>query len=187
MKLKISAFILLGAVSLLGVTRQAAGQQVPQALNGQPARANALDKREAIMQELGLTDEQKTQLRDLNKARKPQMLGAQKRFREAMKALDASIYADVFDEYTYNLRLADLQKSQAEVKRLRLENEVNIRKILTPTQLNSFRDLRRRFAAERKLQDANGRKVLDRPLQQRLNRKVGQPLQRPVNRPQKVQ
>ncbi|MBV6496814.1 MAG: hypothetical protein DCC44_03755 [Acidobacteria bacterium] len=186
MKLKISAYILLGAFSLLGIAQHTVGQQVPQAFDGQPAKVKGLDKREAIMQELGLTDEQKIQLRELNKARKPQMLAAQKTFREAMKALDAAIYADVFDEYTYNLRLADMQKAQAEVQRLRFENEVNIRKILTPTQLNSFRDLRRRFA-QRMMQDANGRKVLARPLQQRMNRKLGQPIQRPANRPPKVQ
>lgn len=187
MKVKISSYILLGAFFILGFTQQSWSQQSPKPVNGQPVQAKAVDKREAIMRELGLTDEQKTQLRDLNKARKPQMLAAQKSFRDAMKAIDTAIYADVFDEYSYNLRLSDLQKAQAEVQRIRFENEVNIRKILTPTQLDSFRNLRRKFAAERKLQDTNGQKVFGRPLQQRQNRKMGQPLQRPVNRPLKVQ
>ncbi|HQZ82243.1 MAG TPA: Spy/CpxP family protein refolding chaperone [Pyrinomonadaceae bacterium] len=187
MKLNISAYILLGAFALLGLTQQALSQETPQPVNGRSVQAKAVDKREAIMRELGLTDEQKAQLRDLNKARKPQIQAAQKTFRDAMKALDAAIYADVFDEYAYNLRLSDLQKAQAEMQRLRFENEVNIRKILTPTQLDSFRNLRRRFAAERKLQEANGQKVLGRPLQPRQDRKISQPLQRPVNRPAKVQ
>jgi len=187
MKLKISVYILLGAFSLLGLSERALSQEVPQAMDIKAAKVKAVDKREAIMRELGLTDDQKTQLRAMNKLRKPQMMAAQKTFREAMKALDAAIYADVFDEYSYNLRLSDLQKAQAEMQRLRFENEVNIRKILTPAQLDSFRNLRRQFAAERKLQEANGQKVLGRPLQQRQERKVGQPLLRPVNRPAKVQ
>ena len=187
MKLKISAYILLGAFSLLCLTQQAKSQQIPQPAAAQPAQTKAVDKREAIMRELGLTDEQKVQLRDLNKVRKPQMQAAQKAFRDAMKALDAAIYADVFDEYAYNVRLSDLQKAQADMQRLRFENEVNIRKILTPSQLDSFRSLRRRFAAERKMQDANEQPVIGRPLQKGLNRKIGQPLQRPIGRPAKVQ
>jgi len=150
-------------------------------------QAKAVDKRDAIVRELGLSDEQKAQLRDLNKERRPQVQAAQRRFREAMKALDATIYADVFDEYAYGQRLAELQKAQAEVQRLRFEAEVSIRRILTQPQLEKFRELRRRFAAERKLQGPAGDKLRDRPAIRRMQRRQGQPLARPVVQPAKPQ
>lgn len=187
MKFKISALLFIGALSLAVIVGQVESQVVPQPLAGQPLPAKAVDKGQAIMQALGLTDEQKTQLREMNKARKPLMQAAQRNFRDAMKALDSAIYADVFDEYAYSLRLADLQKAQAELQRLRFENEVNIRKILTPTQLDSFRNLRKRFSAEKKLRDANGDTPADRPIMQRLQRRQERRLQRPVARPTKPQ
>ena len=187
MKFKISALLFIGALSLVVIVGQVESQVVPQPLAGQPLPAKAVDKGQAIMQALGLTDEQKTQLREMNKARKPLMQAAQKKFRDAMKALDSAIYADVFDEYAYSLRLADLQKAQAELQRLRFENEVNIRKILTPTQLDSFRNLRKRFSAEKKLRDANGEKPVDRPVIQRMQRRQERQFQLPIARPTKPQ
>lgn len=187
MKPKISGYLIVGMMSLFALASFGYGQTVPQPLTGQPAQAKPADKRDAILRELALTDEQKIQLRELNKARKPLIQAAQKNFRDAMRALDASIYADVFDEYAYGLRLADLQKAQAELQRLRFENEVNIRKILTPAQLGTFRDLRKRFAAERKLRETNGDKLPDRPIVRRMQRRQGQPLPPAVKRPVRPQ
>lgn len=187
MKLKISVHFLIAACSLLVLVSAARSQVVPQPLAREPLPAKAVDKGQAIMQALGLTEEQKDRLREMNRTRKPLMQAAQKTFRDAMKALDAAIYADVFDEYTYGLRLADVQKAQAEMQRLRFENEVNIRKILTPTQLDSFRDLRKRFAAEKKLREANPDRPVARPVIQRMQRRQERQLQCPAVRPAKPQ
>src|SRR5687768_7878539 len=61
--------------------------QPPAANQPQDTRANAL-------RQLGLSREQIQQIRRMNMARKPIMDEAQQRFREAMRALDAAIYAD---------------------------------------------------------------------------------------------
>jgi Spy/CpxP family protein refolding chaperone len=103
-------------------------------------------KRPNLLRILGLTPEQMQQVRKMNQERKPFLDAAMVRVRNANRALDEAIYADNFDEATFQASLKELQLAQAEAARLRFLNELGIRKILTPEQLARFRDLRRKFA-----------------------------------------
>ena len=88
------------------------------------------------------------------------MEGAQRRFRDANRKLDEAIYADHLDETVINERIREVQLSQADLVKLRSTNELSIRKILTPGQLNRFRRLRQSF------EEANarpGRQFMQRP------------------------
>jgi Spy/CpxP family protein refolding chaperone len=106
-------------------------------------------KRPNLLRTLGLTPAQMQQVRRLNQARKPQMDAALIKLREAGRALDETIYADVLDEAAFRVRLNELHQAQAEVARLRFTGELNVRKILTNEQLGRFRQLRKRFASTR--------------------------------------
>jgi Spy/CpxP family protein refolding chaperone len=104
-------------------------------------------RRPDLLRELGLSTDQLQQLRRLNRERKPLMEQAAQRLREANRNLDAVIYADNLDENEVQVRLKEFQSAQAEIARLRIMGELQVRRVLTPEQLIKFRELRARFAA----------------------------------------
>ncbi len=116
---------------------------VPQGGQDQARRQN--NPGANILRQLGLSREQMQQIRQFNVRRQPMMDAAQRRFREANRRLDESIYADQLVETEVQERIKEVQLSQAELIRLRSMSELSIRKILTPDQLNKFRRLRQRF------------------------------------------
>ena len=129
----------------------------------QEAQPTSDEQRPNLLQQLGLTPDQARQIRQINQARKPMIDEAQGRVREANMALDKAIYADNVDESEVQARIADLQKAQAEVARIRFTNELAIRRVLTAEQLGRFRDLRQQFAARTR------EEIKERREQQRVN------------------
>jgi Spy/CpxP family protein refolding chaperone len=136
-KLILSIFIV--AATAFAVAAQDAK---PEASPEQPRQPN-------LLQQLGLTPEQVAQVKQINQQRKPLMEEAQRRMRDANKALDAAIYADNVDETDVRAKLEEVQRAQSELARLRFTNELAIRKVLTPDQLVRFRDMRQRFELAR--------------------------------------
>ena len=115
----------------------------------QPPPHQPQDIRGNVLRELGLSREQFQQIRRMNAERGPLMKEAQRRFREANRALDDAIYADQINEADVQARLKDVQLAQAEIQRLRFMNELAVRRILTSEQLVRFRELRERFELAR--------------------------------------
>ena len=93
-----------------------------------------------ILRQLGLNQEQVQRIRRANVERKPLLEAAQARFRDANKALDEAIYADVVNEQDIQARLKETQLAQAELIKVRFMSELTIRRILTAEQLTRFRD-----------------------------------------------
>ncbi len=102
-----------------------------------------------LMAQLGLTQDQIKQIRQINQAKKPQMRAAQDRLREANRNLDQAIYADVANDVEIQARLKDVQAAHAEVIKIRSLTELAVRKILSPDQLAKFRDVREKFAEQK--------------------------------------
>ena len=131
-------------------------------------RRMAEDGRPNLLRELGLSQVQLQEIRRMNQARRPLMEEATSKLREANRALDMAIYADGLNEDDVAARLRDFQLAQGEVAKLRFQGELELRKILTPEQLNKFRALREQFGKRREI---------------RQNRRRGvPPAQRPLNR-----
>ncbi len=107
------------------------------------------DNRANSLRQLGLSRQQTQQIRGINVQRRPLMEQAQRRFREANRALDEAIYADQVNETEFQARLKEFQLAQAVVVKIRFMNEFAVRRVLTPEQLTRFRDLRRRFEQRR--------------------------------------
>ena len=107
------------------------------------------DGRPNLLAELGLSPEQVQQIRRMNQSRRPAMMQAQRRMHDANRALDMAIYRDTFKEEEFQTCLKEVQAAQSDLARLRFENELSVRKILTPDQLVRFRDIRRRFEEQR--------------------------------------
>jgi Spy/CpxP family protein refolding chaperone len=110
-----------------------------------------------LLAELGLSRDQIQQIRRINQERRPEMMRAQRRLREANRALDMAIYADSPSDAEFQTRLAEFRTAQSEIARLRFESELAVRKILTPDQLIRFRELRRKFAEARQADRPNRR------------------------------
>jgi Spy/CpxP family protein refolding chaperone len=108
------------------------------------------DDRPNLLAALGLSPEQVQQIRRINQERRPAMMLAQRRMREANRALDMAIYRDAaVNDEEFQTRLKEVQAAQSDLARLRFETELSVRRILTQDQLVRFRDLRRQFAEER--------------------------------------
>jgi Spy/CpxP family protein refolding chaperone len=107
-------------------------------------------RRPNLLAELGLSAEQVRRIRRMNQERRPMMVQAQERMRMARENLDLAIYSDSVSDADFQARLKEFQTAEAELARLRFEGEMSVRKLLTPEQLVRFRDLRRRFAEQRR-------------------------------------
>lgn len=138
------AFIFVVSASVDAFTQDAA---VP--LHPREERAERMG-RPNLFRLLGLTPEQKEQIKALNVERRDRLVTAQTAHRQAMQALDGAIYAATVNEADVAAKLRELQRAQAELSRLRAEMELGVRRILSPEQLEKFRELRRQFAARRR-------------------------------------
>lgn len=157
MRIKLTPRHLIFALLICALPMITAAQNPPPAEAGQEARfAQPGEQRPNLFMELGLTPEQVQALRRINADRKPAEMSARRRFQEANRALNMSIYSDAVDEADFQTRLGEFQAAQAELARIKFTNELAIRRLLTPVQLQKFRELRRRFAQER------GRRANDR-------------------------
>lgn len=135
----LSPVVLLFAVSVLTFAQDGPPPQGP------PPN----DERPNVLAQLGLSPEQIRGFRKANQEHRPQMEAAQRRLREANRDLDLAIYSDTVSEDAFQSKLRVFQDAQAEVTRLRFQNELAIRNLLTPEQLTLFREIRRRFANAR--------------------------------------
>lgn len=143
--LLISALVFASAVS---AQEAKPAEGLPEYMH--PSANQPHDIRANVLPQLGLTEEQIQQISRVNAEKRPLMYAAQKRFREANRALDEVIYADQVNESDFQARLKDLQLAQAEVAKLRFMNELAVRRILSPEQLIHFREIRQKFEKARK-------------------------------------
>jgi Spy/CpxP family protein refolding chaperone len=106
---------------------------------------DAPNREKGLVKLLGLTQAQTQQIRQIRSEQVPLLRDAQKRQHEAKQNLDQAVYSDVIDEAAIQLLLKEFQTAQAEVAKIRLMNELAVRKVLTPEQLEKFRTIRRQF------------------------------------------
>lgn len=123
-------------------------------------------RQERLRQYLGLTDEQVMQIQMIRREQAPKIREARATQRGARAALDEVIYADDFDPKAVETFLKAFIEAQAELTRLQLMNEIALRSVLTPEQLDRFREFRerqkRRSQRVRKRSDVR-RERRDRP------------------------
>lgn len=97
-----------------------------------------------LLLELNLTTEQRSQLREIRVQSDEQARALSRRLNAARRALDDTIYADAVDEAVIEQRVREVSEAQAALVRLRAQTELRVRRVLTPEQLQSFRELRQR-------------------------------------------
>ena len=111
-----------------------------------------------LLRVLNLTPEQRAQIKAIRRETEPQgrLLGA--RLRQARRALDEAIYSDNPDERVVEERVREVSAAQAAVMRLRTFTELKIRRVLSPEQLDAFRQLQRRERRLAPLPNARSRR-----------------------------
>lgn len=144
-KFNLFSLLLIGLLSFTFFSTAYAQENMPTD-DAPPKEVNRSAQRPNLLLELGLTPEQMQQIKRFNSGRRPLMIEAQRRVREATRNLDRAIYDDTLNETEIAARLKDLQNAQAEIAKMRSLNELAVRKILTPEQLVKFREVRQRFA-----------------------------------------
>lgn len=128
-----------------------------------------------FLHRLGLSEEQFQQIRKLHQEKKPLMEAAQKRLREASRALNEAMYADQANDADVQARINDLQAARSEVEKLRFTTEYAVRRLLTQEQLVRFRELRQQFERMRQDIETRRRDMGNRPLNRQRQGNQPQP------------
>jgi Spy/CpxP family protein refolding chaperone len=168
----LTIFLLLGATAF----ETAAQDEMPPDDQPPPMERH---RRPRLLEELNLKPEQIQQIRRINQARRPLMHEAQKRFHDANRALDQVIYAPSPNEADIQTKMKEVQLAQAEIIKIRTASEVAVSKVLTPEQLEKFRELREQFM--RRMHNRPNRQTMDEPSQ----RDVDNPKNRDYNQPRR--
>lgn len=149
-----------------------------------------------LLMQLNLSPEQVGQMREIQSQSAPEARALNRRLNQARRALDETIYADSLDETLIGQRAREVAEAQAALVALRARTELRVRRVLTPAQLQTFRDLRlqarRNQRIERRLNGGNnpqrpGRNALNNPNRQnRLDQNPNSPAeQTPMTPPLK--
>ena|SRR2546423_7255561 len=146
-------------------------QQSAQQQEGAAAQSNPNDT-VSLLGQLNLSQEQIGQMRAIQGESVPQARELTRRLNQARRALDEAIYSDTVDESLIEQRARDVADAQAALVRLRAQTELRVRRVLTPEQLQTFRDLRQQARREQRIQRQLNRGVNpnpQRPGQNNLN------------------
>jgi Spy/CpxP family protein refolding chaperone len=139
------SWLVLSLLLLIAATPQARAQEEQDA---QPAPQEGVQPREDgrgtnLMQQLNLTPEQRGRLREIRRQSEAKARELTRAVRLSRRALEEAIYSDNVDETVIEQRARELSAAQAALVRFRAQTELKVRRVLTPEQLQSFRDLRR--------------------------------------------
>lgn len=138
------SFLLLIIFSPAQVFAQEEQEQPPQEQTGRRPRNRDGD----LVRQLNLSPEQIDKIRAIRESNRELRRQIGQRIRAARLALDRAIYVENADEAVVEQRARELAEAQAAQVRLQAFVELSVRRVLTPEQLQTFRDLRMR--AERR-------------------------------------
>lgn len=142
---RLTAAVLLFAATAAGVCAQSPPQDEPP-----PAPAASESRRRTgdrqLMRALNLTPGQRAEIARIRLETRQQNRLIGQRIRRARRALEEAIYSPAVDEQAVEERAREVAAGEAARVRLRAQTELRIRRLLTPEQLDVFRELRRRAA-----------------------------------------
>jgi Spy/CpxP family protein refolding chaperone len=99
---------------------------------------------------LNLTPEQRQKIRAIRAESKEERATIIERVKSSNEALERTLDADNPNEEEVELRLRDLAAAQAASTRMRVLQELRIRRVLTPEQIAKWRTIRLEAAAQRR-------------------------------------
>ncbi|HKC63064.1 MAG TPA: Spy/CpxP family protein refolding chaperone, partial [Pyrinomonadaceae bacterium] len=109
--------------------------------------------------QLKLTPDQLEKIRAIQEQNKVEGQPIRRRVVLAQRALEAAIYSENPNETEIEQRVRELAEAQVAQVRMRAKTELNVRRVLTPEQLNTFLKIRQQQAIQnqikRREQNAN--------------------------------
>lgn len=140
------AALLLLVLSASAVTAQTPGQdeQSPAPTASEARRETDDDRR--LIRALGLTPQQRAEIARIRRETQGQNRAIGQRIRRSRRALEEAVYSPAVDERAVDELAREVAAGESERVRLRAQTELRIRRLLTPEQLDLFRELRRRAA-----------------------------------------
>jgi len=97
-----------------------------------------------LIEQLRLTPEQRQRIRTIREQSKNERMTVNQRLRESNLALEEALDSDNLDENLVEQRVREVSAAQAAQLRMRIHNEVQIRRVLSPDQIATWRLLRQR-------------------------------------------
>ena len=97
-----------------------------------------------LIEQLRLTPEQRQRIRAIREQSKNERMTVNQRLRESNLALEEALDSDNLDENLVEQRIRDVSAAQAAQLRMRIHNEVQIRRVLSADQIATWRLLRQR-------------------------------------------
>jgi Spy/CpxP family protein refolding chaperone len=150
------AFALRAAAQSVAAPQQSPAPSTvsPQEQTQQPSQGQL-----ELIRALNLTTEQRAQIAQIRQETEEQARQINVRVRRARRALEQAIYADHADESVVQQRSKEVAEAEAARVQMRADAELKVRRVLTPDQFATFRELRRQAqVTQRRLQndtDAN--------------------------------
>jgi Spy/CpxP family protein refolding chaperone len=96
-----------------------------------------------LMRSLNLTPEQRTRIAEIRRETEAQSQQITQQLRRSRRALERALYAENADEATIQQRAREVADAEAARVKMRADAELKVRRVLTPEQFATFRELRR--------------------------------------------
>lgn len=176
------SWVLLGTAVLATTHANASGQeqsdsqQQPRSSEAEAARLNVQDP----IQQLNLTPEQRERIRAIREQLRNERAAVGQRLQETNKALQNALDADNPDEALLENLIKDVAAAQAAAMRLRILNEVRIRRVLTAEQIHTLRRLQLAARETRRLDRVRQRQETFDGRRGLANPRTFRPLYRPI-------
>ena len=152
-----SLWLVLAGVLLLCSAPQVSAQDESSALpSEQDNSASPRGEGVGLLRRLNLTPEQVAQIREIRQQSETEGRALVRRMNVARRALNEAIYSEEADETLIRERANELAEAQSAVTRMRAQVEWKIRRVLTPTQLSTLRELRQRARRNRQERRRDG-------------------------------
>ncbi|HZJ45039.1 MAG TPA: periplasmic heavy metal sensor [Pyrinomonadaceae bacterium] len=97
-----------------------------------------------LIEQLRLSPEQRQRIRAIREQTKNDRMAVNQRLRESNLALEQALDSDNLDENLVEQRIREVNAAQGAQLRMRIQNEVQIRRVLNPEQIATWRLLRQR-------------------------------------------
>ena len=146
----LAALLLLVCAAATDARAQSQAEDLPSPAQGQPGRPRPEAGGPDLVRALNLSAQQREEIARIRREVAPQTRAANQRVRRARLALEEAIYGTAADESVIEQRAAELAAAEGARVRLRAQTELRIRRLLTPEQLDAFRELRLRAQARRR-------------------------------------
>jgi Spy/CpxP family protein refolding chaperone len=126
-----------------------------------------------LMREIGLTENQRLRMAEIQRSHEDERISAGRRLRLARQALDQAIRSEQFDEKQINQQIEELAAAQADQIRLQARIRAQMRSVLTTEQMIRLNELERRL--RRQMREQQQRELRENGAQGRAGADLRQP------------